>query len=50
MGLIQIHIQHGLYYDTLIISIDSFTKRHKLVHNGGFPKSKVLYCSQNTVK
>ena len=31
-------------------SIDPFTKRYKLVHNGGFPKSEVLYCSQNTVK
>ena len=27
-----------------------FTKRHKLVHNGGFPKLKVLYCNQNAVK
>ena len=32
------------------VSIDPFTKRHKLVHNGGFPKFEVLYCSQNTVK
>ena len=31
-------------------NIDPFTKRHKLVHNGGFPKSEELYCSQNTVK
>ena len=30
--------------------IDSFMKRHKLVHNGGFLKFEVLYCSQNTVK
>ena len=30
--------------------IDPFTKRHELVHNGRFPKSEVLYCSQNTVK
>ena len=31
-------------------SIGPFTKRHKLVHNGGFLKSEVLYCSQNIVK
>ena len=30
--------------------IDPFTKRHKLVHDGGFPKFEVLHCSQNTVK
>ena len=30
--------------------VDPFTKRHKLVHNDGFPKFEVLYCSQNTVK
>ena len=30
--------------------IDPFTKRHKLVHNGGFPKFEELCCSQNAVK
>ena len=29
---------------------DPSTERHKLVHNGGFPKLEVLYKSQNTVK
>ena len=32
------------------VAIDPFTKRHRLVHNGGFPKLEVLYCGQNTVK
>ena len=27
-------------------SLDPFTKRHKLVHNGGFTKIEVLYCIQ----
>ena len=45
----------NVYFDistqTLMLkSIYSFTKRHKLVHNGGFLKFEVLYCSQNTVK
>ena len=31
-------------------SIDPFTKCHKLVHNGGFPKVEVLRCSQNTAR
>ena len=31
-------------------TIDPFTKRHELVHNGGFPKSEVLYFSRDTVK
>ena len=31
-------------------STDPFTKRHKLVHNGKFPKFEALYCNQNTVK
>ena len=31
-------------------NIDPFTKRHKLVHNGGFAKAEVLYFSQNTLK
>ena len=30
--------------------IDPFTKRHKLVHNGRFPKFEVLCCGQNGVK
>ena len=29
--------------------IDPFTKRHRLVHNGGFPKFEALYCSLNMV-
>ena len=29
--------------------IDPFPKRHRLVHNGGFPKFKALYCGLNTV-
>ena len=28
------------------VSIDPFTKRHKLDHNGRFPKFEVLHCSQ----
>ena len=30
-------------------SIDPFPKRHKLVHNGGFPKFEALYCRINMV-
>ena len=33
-----------------VFHIDNFTKCHKLVHNGGFTKIEVLYCSQNNVK
>ena len=33
-----------------LFHIDPFTKRHKLIHNGGFPKFEILYCSQYTVK
>ena len=33
-----------------VFHIDPFTKRYKLVHNGGFTKIEVLYCSQNNVK
>ena len=29
--------------------IGPFPKRHRLVHNGGFPKFEALYCSLNTV-
>ena len=29
-------------------SADPFTKRHILVHNGGFRKFEELYCSQST--
>ena len=29
--------------------IDPFPKRHKLIHNGGFPKFEALYCSLNMV-
>ena len=28
-----------------IATIDPFPKRHRLVHNGGFPNSEALYCS-----
>ena len=28
---------------------DPFPKRHRLVHNGGFPKFEALYCSVNIV-
>ena len=30
-------------------SIDQFSKRHGLVHNGGFPKFEAPYCSLNMV-
>ena len=33
----------------LTAAIDPFTKRHRLVHNGGFPKSEALYCSPNMI-
>ena len=33
-----------------IRSIDLFTKRHRLVDNGGFTKFEVLYSGQNHVK
>ena len=29
--------------------IDPFPKGHRLVHNGGFPKSEARYCSLNMV-
>ena len=29
--------------------IDPFPKRHRLVHNGGFPKFEALYCRINMV-
>ena len=29
--------------------IDPFPKRHRLVHNGGFPTFEALYCSPNMV-
>ena len=29
--------------------IDPFPKRHRLVHNGGFPKFETLYCSLSMV-
>ena len=49
---------HRIYFITfhsvlgigVVGAIDPFTKRHKLVHNCGFPKFEVLYCSQNVVK
>ena len=41
-----------LHCDCIFVNdhIDPFTKRHKLVHNGRFPKFEVLYCSCDTVK
>ena len=30
-------------------NIDVFPKRHRLVHNGGFPTFEALYCSLNMV-
>ena len=30
-------------------TIDPFPKRHRLVHNGGFPTFDALYCGQNMV-
>ena len=33
----------------LIQVIDPFPKRHRVVHNGGFPKFEALYCSLNMV-
>ena len=30
-------------------SIDPFPKRHRLVHNGRFPKFKALYFGQNMI-
>ena len=29
--------------------MDPFPKRHRLVHNGGFPKFEALYCRVNMV-
>ena len=30
-------------------TIDPFPKRHRLVHNGGFPTFEALYCGINLV-
>ena len=27
------------------LNINQFTKRHRLVHDGGFPKFEAVYCS-----
>ena len=35
-----------LLYLLFIDSIEPFKKRHKLIHNGRFPKFKVLHCSK----
>ena len=35
--------------DIMIKGIDSFPKRHRLAHNGGFLKFAALYCSLNMV-
>ena len=35
------------YVSYIQVLIDSFTKRHRLVHNGGFPKFEALHCSPN---
>ena len=32
-----------------VVGIDPFPKRHRLVHNGGFPKFEALYCSVSMV-
>ena len=32
-----------------LLAIDPFTKRHRLVHNGGFSKFEALYYSVNMV-
>ena len=43
----------GLFISGLDISttvaVDPFPKRHRLVHNGGFPKLEALYCSLDMV-
>ena len=36
-------------WDTVKTRIDLFPKRHRLVHNGGFPNFEALYCSLNMV-
>ena len=46
MDVDQIFQGHGYK----VCSVDPFTERHRLIHNGGFPKFGVLYCSKNTVK
>ena len=33
----------------ILLDIDPFPKRHKLVRNGGFPKFEALYYSLNMV-
>ena len=50
---LYIHYIFSQRFQTLITSLQTpsgFTKRQKLVHNGGFSKFKVLYCSRNTVR
>ena len=32
-----------------LLFIDLFTKRHRLVHNGRFPKFEALYCSSDMI-
>ena len=32
-----------------LFTIDPFLKRHRLVHNGGFPNLEAMYCSLNMV-
>ena len=45
-ALIQVSVwKRGLWGDTTKVQIDPFTKRHKLVHNGGLPKFEPLYCT-----
>ena len=36
-------------YETVFYSIDVFSKRHRLVHNSGFPKFEALYCGLDIV-
>ena len=35
--------ESNVYKSIYSVRIDPFTKRHKLVHNGGFPKLEALY-------
>ena len=41
---------HSIALISNLYTVDPFTKHCKLVHNGGFLKSEVLYFSQNTIK
>ena len=43
-------VRRILNHTMKISPIDPFPIRHRLVHNGGFPKFEALYCSLNMVK